>query len=219
MSLNSLTTKLPLVAAAALGVFALSACSPDEMSSGQLASVLDDNADRPDTVCGEDLVLSDGEQVACDFRTSEESMKVTYSEDEHALLADNESNGIRMTIALDEEDNTTLADGPESVEYYPDTISAEELEAIADEHFNQQEGLLEEGEEPPEPSTIECDSDLDTSVTEAGDGPTCSVDTAEFDVLMESDTEIRFEGALTADNYRIYDLQTRRFTDTGDAAE
>ena len=212
MSPNTLTTRTPLVAAAALGVLALSACSADEKPSDQLASILEDTTDGHGASCDEDLVLSDGEQTACDFRTHEESTRVTYSEDEHAILADNQNNGIRSTIELDEEDNTALSDDPESVEYYPETISAEELEEIADEHFNQQGGMLEEGDEPPEPPTIDCDSGLDTSVTSVGEGPTCEVDGSEWEVAMESDIEILFDPGGGFDRPFVYDLSSGTFS-------
>ena len=62
------------------------------------------------------------------------------------------------------------------------------------------------GDEPPEPSTIDCDSDLDTSTTSVGEGSTCEVDGSEWEVAMESDIEILFDPGGGFDRPFVYDL-------------
>lgn len=208
--------RISLIGAAGIGLFALSACSADEMPSGQLSSILEDHTDALDASCDEDLVLSDGEQVSCDFSRpaaeSEDPMRITFSEDGHALLADHPDTYIRTTIDLDEEDSSAVANesDDESKEYFRDAIPAAELEEIADRHYIRatHTGLREEGDPPPEPASINCESDLETSATSPGDGPTCTVNDVTYEALMGSDTEIHFDRTDLDEGF-VYDLLAR----------
>lgn len=234
MSFNCLTAKLPLAAAATLGVFALSACSADEIPSGQLASMLEEHTSVSEAQCTEDLVLSDGEQVACDFDhrapgDMDQPLEVAFNEEEHALQVDNPVVYLRSTIELDEEDNTALSaapdDGDYDEEYYRESIPADELEEMLDERLELDgQGLREEGEEPREEGDVSCDGDLDTSFDEddidtgmddsegmgdtedAHDGPVCTVNGSDFEVLMESDTDVLFQETGFGETSYSYNL-------------
>lgn len=137
---------------------------------------------------------------------------MTVSGENHAILADNPLTFIRTTIDLDEEDNSALSNesDDDAKEYYRDAIPVDELEEIADSHYiiATYTGMEDEGDPPREPVSVNCESDLDTSTTSPGNGPTCTVNDATYEVLMGSDTEIHFDRADLDEGF-VYDLLIR----------